>query len=457
VVIDAVRIAKQVDALRRAFGRGVFHVHLIAPEKELSRRYANRESEIEELPSYRAVAENPTEAAVDDLAQRADIVIDTSRNTPADVEVRCAARLGLLSDTASPTVDVVVGGGYGSEGKGNVAFHLAPEYGILVRSGGPNAGHKVPVEPIYTHRLLPSGTLANDDAHLAIAPGATIDVDVLLGEIADCGVEKTRLSIDPGAFVIEDSDKKAEAKGRDSIGSTASGAGAAASRRILGARLHGDAYRSAGDVSELRHYLNPISEVLREAAERRLSVLLEGTQGSGLSLFHGSFPHVTSRDTNVGGLLAEVGLPASSVRHVVLVTRTYPIRVGGPSGPMGVEIEWKTIADRSGLSEAELLGTEVGSVSGSQRRVAEFDWTLLRKSAELNAATDIALTFVDYIDGQNRDAYRFEQLTLDTREFIEEVELVAGCPVSMVSTNFGHGRGLIDRRSWRGSPRYMSV
>lgn len=453
IVIDSIRIPAQIDALRRAFGRRVVHVHLTAPAEELTTRYANRHSDIAELPDYGAVSENPTEAAVESLADRADVVIDSSLSTPEDVEIRCAARLGLLAEIGRPLVDVLVGGGYGSEGKGNVAYHLAPEYDILVRSGGPNAGHKVPVEPVFTHRLLPSGTLAAGSAQLVIAPGATLDIEVLLDEIAQCGVDERRLSIDPRAFVIEQRDKNAEEIGKNSIGSTASGAGAATARRILDARLNGDGYQTAGDIAELRHYVRPIDQILSDAADRGLAVLVEGTQGSALSLFHGNYPHVTSRDTNVGGLLAETGVSPASIRHVIMVTRTYPIRVGGTSGPMGLEIDFETIAKRSGLVESELLGSEVGSVSGKQRRVAEFDWTLLRRSAELNGATDIALTFVDYLDVENRKAYRFEQLTHATREFIEEVELVAGCPVTMVSTNFAHGRGLIDRRTWRGYTR----
>jgi hypothetical protein len=42
------------------------------------------------------------------------------------------------------------------------------------------------------------------------------------------------------------------------------------------------------------------------------------------------------------------------------------------------------------------------------RRVGEFDWVLLRKAASLNAPTDIALTFADYLNVKNRKARRFE-------------------------------------------------
>ncbi len=71
----------------------------------------------------------------------------------------------------------------------------------------------------------------------------------------------------------------------------------------------------------------------------------------------------------------------------------------------------------------------------------------LHRSTMLNGPTDLALTFVDYLDKANRNAYRFDQLTLETVRFIEEVERVSGVPVSLISTNFSW-RNVIDRRSW---------
>jgi adenylosuccinate synthase len=65
----------------------------------------------------------------------------------------------------------------------------------------------------------------------------------------------------------------------------------------------------------------------------------------------------------------------------------------------------------------------------------------------LNGPTDIALTFVDYLDIKNREAFRFDQLTNETLRFIEEVERVSGQPVTLISTKF-NWRNVIDRRSW---------
>jgi adenylosuccinate synthase len=451
VVIDAVRTHDQIEYLRQAFGRRLVHVHLETPIAELASRYQRRAptSAFRELSSYDEVRDNATEANVDSLHSDADISIDTSRNRPEDVEIRCAARLGLLPHPAIPFVDVLIGGEYGSEGKGNLAYYLAPEYQLLVRVGGPNAGHKVPLPNPYTHRQLPSGTMANDEASLLIGPGATLRVDLLLNEIADCGVEASRLAIDPRAMIVDDSDVEFEAPMKSDIGSTGQGGGAAAARRILGRRADIPVpVRLAGDIPELHPYTaRRADEVLAEASNAGQRVLLEGTQGTGLSLYHGSYPHVTSRDTTIAGCLAEAGIAPRCVRRVVLVCRSYPIRVGGASGPMGTEIEWETIADRSGLAIDDVMGPEKGSVSGNQRRVAEFNWELLDWACRLNGPTDIALTFADYIDGTNRDARRFDQLSSQTVQFVEEIESVAGVPVSMIVTRFDV-RSVIDRRHW---------
>ncbi len=455
VLVDAVRILAQVEALRVAFGPLVTHVHLDAARATLNERYSRRGSAsgLTELPTYDDVAANATEAAIGQLQVDADISIDTDRSCPDDVLTRVAAALGLFGSHTERLVDVLVGGQYGSEGKGNVAFYLAQDYDVLVRVGGPNAGHKVPMPTPYTHVLLPSGTMANESAQLVIGPGATLDIDQLLREVAECNVEQERLSIDRQAMIIEQADVAAETRLVAGIGSTGKGGGAASARRITG-RSPSDGQapvRLARDVPELAPYVRDTSIVLDEAFSAKKRVMLEGTQGTALSLYHGYYPHVTSRDTTTAGCLAEAGIAPQRLRRTIMVCRTYPIRVKSPdegtSGPMSQDLDWQTIAARSGVAAEELLALEKGSRSGKQRRVAEFDWALLRRAAELNGATDIALTFTDYINVNNRSARRYDQLSPETIQFVEEVERVAQVPVSLLTTRFDV-RGVIDRRRW---------
>lgn len=456
VVVDAARIPEQIEAIRHAFNQRVVHIHLYAPIEELTRRYKQKQQEgFKELPSYEEVSKNKTESRVSKMADIADVVIDTTRCTEADVVVRTAAHLGLYGRECLPLVDVIVGGEYGSEGKGHIASYLAPEYDILVRVGGPNAGHTVLDYPeTYTFHHLPSGTKSSR-ANLVIAPGAVVRVEGLLKEIDECKVSADRLSIDPQVMIIEPGDVEEEGSLVSDIASTGSGVGAATARRIMGRskRLVRREVRLARDISELKPFIRETHEVLGRAFASSKKVMLEGTQGAGLSLYHGRYPHVTSRDTTVSGTLGEVGISPRRVRRVIMVCRTYPIRVGDApgtgetSGYMSQSISWEEVSRRSGIPVEELNKREITSTTKRERRVGEFDWDLVRTSAFLNGPTDIALTFADYVNKKNEDARRFEQLTEETIRFIDEIERVTSAPVSLISTRF-HTRSIIDRRTW---------
>jgi adenylosuccinate synthase len=239
---------------------------------------------------------------------------------------------------------------------------------------------------------------------------------------------------------------------RKQIASTAQGVGVATARKVLRTAAQ-PRVRLAKDIEELRPFLSPTREVLEDCYARRGRILVEGTQGAGLSLHHGDYPYVTSRDTTASGCLAEAGIAPGRVRKTLLVCRTYPIRVQNPdegngtSGPMVGELSWDEIARRSGLPVDELRTQERTSTTSRQRRVSEFDWVLLRKAVSLNAPTDVVLTFVDYLDARNRAVRRFEQLTPEVHRLIEGIERVAQASVSILSTGLGP-RTILDRRAW---------
>ena len=451
VVVDSVRIKGQVDGLRQAFGSHVVHIHLTAPTEELSRRYGKRTSQMRELPSYRDVQANSTESEVDTLNEIADIVVNTHRCTESDVFVRALSHLGLFGKGYVPLVDVLVGGQWGSEGKGHISSYLAHEYDVLVRVGGPNAGHTVhQPSGAITYYQLPSGT-RHSEAKLVIGPGAVLNVEKLLFEIRSARLDTDRVYIDPQAMIVERADILCEEKLLSGIGSTKQGVGFASSRKVL-RNASDPPVRLAKDIRELRPFIFKSQELLDLAFSRGWRVFLEGTQGTGLSLHHGYYPFVTSRDTTVSGCLSEAGISPSRVRRTIMVVRSYPIRVGGKehSGPMGRELSFAEVSRRSGQSASKLRKAERTSTTNRPRRIAEFSWTQLRESASINGPTDIALSFADYISKCNESARRFEQLTGDTIYFVEEIERVACAPVSLIVTRFSHGnRSILDRRSWR--------
>ena len=424
------------------------HLHLTAPTKELMSRYYRRFPKGGEAPTYEEARKNMTENSIELLANIADVVIDTARSRVEDVLVRAASQMSLYGSNETGYVDVIVGGQYGSEGKGQVAAYLSREYDLLVRVGGPNAGHKIPEEPdSYTHHHLPSGT-RKCDAKILLGPGMVIHVEGLLNEIFECNVDHERLSIDHNAMIIEENDIEYERGLIERIGSTGKGVGHATARKVL----RTSDVKLARDIPELKPYIKqPAIKILENAIANNKRILLEGTQGTGLSIHHGWYPYVTSRETTVSGCLADAGIPPHLVRRVIMVSRTYPIRVQSPSdgtsGPMSQQITLEEIASRSGKEISILKETEITSTTRRPRRIGEFDWALIKKAAFLNGATDIALTFTDYISNKNESARRFEQLTSETIEMIEEIEQVTKARVSLIVTGFNN-RSIIDRRKW---------
>lgn len=449
-VVDSVRIRGQIAAIRRAYGAEVHHVHLTATAEELRRRYEGRKREEDENVSYDTLKGNRTEREIETLAGIADVVVATDRCDEEAVLVRATALLNLYPRSNEPLVDVLIGGQYGSEGKGNIVGHIAPEYDLLIRVGGPNAGHQVFAEPEpekYFH--LPSGTRRAPNSQLLLGPGAVIYPPKLLEEIAAHSISSDRLTIDAQAMIITEEDRKEEAVRFQSISSTAQGVGIASARKLTGRSDYKEekARFLAKDCPDLKPFIGNARKVIADAIVEGKRILLEGTQGTSLSLHHGPYPHVTTRDTTVSGCLADAGIAPSNVRKIIMVCRTYPIRVGGPSGDMDYELTMEEIQKRSGIPLDQLKRTETTTTTKRQRRIAEFDWVQFRDSVQLNGPTDIALTFVDYFNIANREAYRFEQLTQETISFVEEIERVSGRPVSLLSTDF-NWRNVIDRRAW---------
>ncbi|MBD8824976.1 adenylosuccinate synthetase [Pseudomonas sp. CFBP 13602] len=467
LVVDHLNTLAQVLQFRQAFGADLVHVHLYASDPTLQKRYKQR-VEAQANPSpYDDVNQLRDQAEIQALKDDADVRIYTERSDSNDTLVRVAARLHLYTPPEIRCVDVLIGGQYGSEGKGNIVAYLAREYDVMVRVGGPNAGHTVAsTAGPYTYHHLPSGS-RDVTARLLLGPGMTIHLPGLLKEIAECGIGEDRLFIDPQATIIEDADIGTEREGHlvSTIASTGSGSGAAAARRILS---RGKEIRLARDVEVLRRYVGTpgnyrgcTSDRLEEAYRSGHSILLEGTQGSGLSIFHGDYPHVTSRDTNVAGCIAEAGISPSRIRKILMVIRPMPIRVGDPdgnnghtSGTLKHATTFTDIADQAGLDAEVLNAAEKTSTTRRNRRVGWFEWDQFRKACALNAPTDIVLTFADYLDSTNSKARRFEQLHADTIKFVEELERVSQAPVSLINTRFPKDphtsdlRSLIDRRNW---------
>lgn len=208
-------------------------------------------------------------------------------------------------------VCALVGAQFGSEGKGLILSKIAKDYQHHVRVGAANAGHTLYDADGEKHVMqqLPCAAYANPDANLYIGPGALISQNILMKEIdllrrwrRDKGLEPKSIYIDYRAHVIQDVHILTEqaTKLAHRIGSTSTiareGVGAAQASRVMRSEscvMAGDAVWAPDDSVVLVDVPRMLSKVG--------SILLEGTQGTGLSLTTGFFPYVTSRNTTAAG------------------------------------------------------------------------------------------------------------------------------------------------------------
>jgi adenylosuccinate synthase len=331
--------------------------------------------------------------------------------------------LNRLSSRSSKMVSVLVGGQWGDEGKGKIVSYLCrrEKFDITARAGvGPNAGHTVEVGgKKYGLRQVPSGFIA-ENTRLLIGAGVLVNPDVFLKEIDDLKI-KNRIGIDKRCGIIEGGHierDKGSSHLKDRIGSTGTGCGPAnmdRANRVL---------KLARDFPELEKYITDVPRELNTAVRAGKKILVECSQGSGLSLFYGSYPYVTSKDTNSAQACADVGIGPRDVKEVIVVFKTYPSRVG--EGPFPTEMDPK---------EAERLGiVEFGTVTGRKRRTGSFDFEMAKYSALINSASQIALTCIDYVDRRDRGVKEYDMLSEDSKRFISEVEKKVGVPVTLIST-----------------------
>jgi adenylosuccinate synthase len=346
-------------------------------------------------------------------------------------------------------ISVVVGGQFGSEGKGKVAHRIACDEraSIVVRVGGTNSGHTAVDDKgrTWALRQLPVSVLAPDT--VAVLPaGAIIDPEIFANEVRELGLSSHRVVVSRYATVISNEDKHTEqTEGLvDRIGSTGSGTGAALIRRI--SRQSGTAIL-ASEHPVLKNYLGDASLVMREALSRNELIVVEGSQGFGLSLLHGGYyPNATSRDTTAATFIGEAGLSPRDVKDVILVLRAHPIRVAGKSGPLEGETTWAKIAKGAGLP---VNYCELTTATKKVRRVGKFDPALVRRAIEANNPTRIVMNHLDYVDSFVRKGV-FRDRAMD---FLEKVEMSIERSIDWI----GNGPATFIARSGIKTSRHRAV
>jgi adenylosuccinate synthase len=320
-------------------------------------------------------------------------------------------------------VSIVVGGQFGSEGKGKVALEIVRRdrtTAAVIRVGGTNSGHTAigADRETYSLRQLPAAAV-DRSVQVVLPAGSYIDLAVFKDELRRLRLEPDRVSISRMARIITDEHRRWEQSaelGR-AIGSTQSGTGAAVmamtARGAVGLPLHSV---QADEVPELEPFLKDTTSTLRSLLSAGRRIVIEGTQGFGLSLLQGGYwPKATSRDTSAAGFLAEAGLSPRDVDDVTMVIRCHPIRVAGDSGPLPEETSWESIAVQAGLP---LDYREYTTVTGKVRRVGHFDPDLVRRAIAANHPSRVVLNHLDYVDPRVRAV----GVTPKAREFVEKIE-----------------------------------
>ncbi|BAS28999.1 adenylosuccinate synthase [Limnochorda pilosa] len=227
------------------------------------------------------------------------------------------------------------------------------------------------------------------------------------------------------------------------------------------------AARFSAAAQRLAPFVTDTAAILHQAAAEGRRILLEGAQGTLLDLDHGTYPFVTSSSSSAGGSLTGSGLGPRAITRLIGVAKAYTTRVG--EGPFPTELR-----DATGDWLRE-RGQEFGTTTGRPRRCGWLDLVAVRYSVQVNGLTDLALTKLDALSGLERlrvcTAYRvdsglldrpparsdlmeraepvyeehpgwtedlskcrsFDQLPPAAQAYVQRIEAVAGCPVSLLS------------------------
>lgn len=214
-------------------------------------------------------------------------------------------------------------------------------------------------------------------------------------------------------------------------------------------------------------HITDTSLVVWKAVRDGKNVLFEGAQGTLLDIDHGTYPFVTSSNPTAGGAPVGSGIGPKDIDNVLGVVKAYISRVG--TGPFPTELH-DEIGDR--LID---IGGEYGTVTGRRRRCGWLDTVALRYAVRVNGLTEIALTKLDVLSHfdtiklahayrygdetftemprQQRVLYEctpeyeqvpgwgedistitsYDKLPDNARAYVEQVEEIAGVPITTVS------------------------
>jgi adenylosuccinate synthase len=327
---------------------------------------------------------------------------------------------------------VIAGAFWGDEGKGKIISYLAlkDKLDVCVRTGSVNAAHTVWIQgKRYALHMVPAA-FVNEKCRLLIGAGSNVHVPQFLKEVEETHT-RNRIGVDYQASIIEEKhssqDKSnAHLKG---LGTTGWGVGPAVEERVRRSA------KIAKDIPELKPYLADVTTETNNAIDADKNVLLEGSQGLMLSLYHGTYPYVTSRDTSASAICSEAGVGPTKIDNVLVVFKAFITRVG--TGPLPGELTKEEAIKRGWF--------ETAAGTGRDRRSAPFNYELAKKAAMIHGATQAAVTKLDSVFPDCKGAKTYEKLPKEAKQFIHKIEEETGIPVALLGTG-PDALDIIDRR-----------
>ena len=274
------------------------------------------------------------------------------------------------------------------------------------------------------------GAFVYNDCRLLIGAGSNIHVGQFFKEVEETGV-KGRIAVDSQASIIEEkhSEQDKSSSFLKGLGTTGWGVGPAVEERVRRTA------KLVKDIPQLKPYVVDAATEVNKGLDNGKKVLLEGTQGIQLSLYHGSYPYVTSRDTSASAICSEAGIGPTRIDQSLIVLKSFMTRVG--AGPLPGEISKEEAIKRGWF--------ETAAGTGRDRRAAPFNFELAAKAVMLNGATQIALTKLDCVYSDCKGAKAFNELPTEAKAFVEKVESETKAPVKLIGTG-PDALDIIDRR-----------
>lgn len=306
-------------------------------------------------------------------------------------------------------VTAVFGGQWGSEGKGAVvswlAEHARHPFNFAITNAGAQAGHTTVREDgskFICFHLPTSSALTNTPAY--VSAGAIIEPEVLMRELDYFPGLKDKLFIHPRAAIISPkntADEHLRSAAQTKSGSTQKGVGAA-----LAAKVQREATLAADNPwthpYTLEGWFGPDRPTKR--LDRTERGILEIPQGFDLSLNHGlAYPHCTSRDCTPMAAMSDAGLAPGYLGHVVMIVRTYPIRVGHITSAPNGQGELIGYSGPCHYDQNEIAFEHIGvppeftTVTGRKRRIFTFSAIQYARALEVTHPTDVVVTFCNYL------------------------------------------------------------